>query len=302
MDAHPDAIAPAGAGRTALRLERRVDEPPARVWAALTEPELLARWFPARVALEPRAGGTIGFLVSGASGGSAGESADGPRGEEEPTSTGTVTAWDEPRLFAFTWGEDELRWETAPDGDGTLLTLTHTFGDPWGAASFASGWHLCLTALSQLLAGQEITAGRDSAGTLHEEYVHRLGLDRGTVEPTGDGGRRIRYERQLVRPATTVWDELTGPTTPLLSGPVPPGFTVPGARPGRITELRPPRLLAYEPPSGGEVRWRLQEGTGHGARLILTATVPGEAEDTAEATLESWRTRIERLAAELTRR
>ncbi|GLF94798.1 SRPBCC family protein [Streptomyces yaizuensis] len=284
MDAHPapppDALTPAGAGRTALRMERVIAAPPVRVWAALTEPELIAGWFPARVTPAPTPGAALVFHFSAAEG---------------PDTTGTVTELAEPRLLAFTWGEDELRFASAPAGDDTLLTLTHTFGDHYGAASFAAGWDRCLAALDALLTGRESVV-MDPSGELHERYVRLLGLDGGTVT-TGDGGPSIRYERQLVRPAETVWAALSGSATPLLGGPPPPGFTAPGERPGPITALRPPRLLAYERPPAGAVRWRLGTGTGHGARLVLTADLAPE--ESAPDVLAAWRNRIEALAAEL---
>ena len=37
---------------------------------------------------------------------------------------GEMIAFDPPRLIEFTWGPDRLRFELAPDGDGTLMTFT----------------------------------------------------------------------------------------------------------------------------------------------------------------------------------
>ena len=38
---------------------------------------------------------------------------------------GSVTVLDPPRRFAFLWGEEELRIELEPDGDGCRLRFTH---------------------------------------------------------------------------------------------------------------------------------------------------------------------------------
>ena len=153
-------------GRTALRMERKLAHPPQKVWAALTEPASLARWFPAQVEVELEPGGTISFRFPGDSG---------------PATTGVVTDVEEPWLFSYTWGDQHLSWAVAPYGEGSLLTLVHTFGDHFGAASFASGWHLCTAALAQLLdggpCGQAPTPVNCTRGT-----SKRFDLDRGMVE------------------------------------------------------------------------------------------------------------------------
>ncbi|GAA2225404.1 hypothetical protein GCM10010232_08230 [Streptomyces amakusaensis] len=285
MTPHPDTLTAADDdGRSTLRMERRLAHPPARVWEALTRPAPLARWFPVEASVDPRPGGRIDFT--------------GPDGSA-PGSTGTVTEARAPELLAFTWGEDGLRFEIAPDGEGSLLALSHTFGDRYGAASFAAGWHLCLGALARLLDGAEPPAGNDPGDQLHEEYLAAFGLDRGAVDTTADGWR-IRLERQLVRPGDEVWAELSAGSTPLLGGPAPRGFTTGQSPPGRITGLRPPRLLSYRTTPAGEVRWQLAEGTGHGPRLILTQTGPATAPP--EPVLAAWEARVAALAARLRRR
>jgi hypothetical protein len=106
---------------------------------------------------------------------------------------------------------------------------------------------------------------------LHERFVSQFGLDTGTVE-TGADGWRVRYERQLTRPADGVW--------------------------GALTELAPPgasaheHVLEHDADEGGRVRWELVAGTGHGARLVLTHT--GTGGDPQEA-LAADRGRIARL-------
>ncbi|MEW1722124.1 SRPBCC family protein [Streptomyces sp. NPDC093109] len=281
-----DATLTTADGRAALRMERALAHPPERVWTALTDPAALGRWFPAEVALDLAPGGRIVFRFPGAEDG-------------DPSTKGVVTAVDEPRLFAFTWGGDELRWTVAPEGRGSLLTLVHTFGDLPGAASFASGWHLCLAALARSLDGGPAAAGQDR-GALHEAYLHRFGLDRGTVESVGEtGARRVRFERQLVRPAEAVWAALSAGIEPVAGLPAPEGFTADGVAAGPVSEVRAPHSLTYRAEPDTTVLWELGEGTGHGVRLVLTQTGPAGFD--ADAALAAWRTRIERLAAELLR-
>src|ERR671928_239526 len=57
---------------------------------------------------------------------------------------------------------NHLRWGLRPDGDGCLLTLTHTFDDRYGASSFASGWTGCFDILDLRLDGE--LAGPDNPG------------------------------------------------------------------------------------------------------------------------------------------
>ena len=53
--------------------------------------------------------------------------------------------WDPPRVFAFAWGEDVLRFELAEDGDGTALVFTHAFAhQPGKPARDGAGWATCL--------------------------------------------------------------------------------------------------------------------------------------------------------------
>ncbi|MEV7872744.1 SRPBCC family protein [Streptomyces sp. NPDC088124] len=283
-----DATLTTADGRSALRMERRLPHPPEKVWAALTDPAALRAWFPAEVTVELTPGGAMTFRFPGA-------------GADESGLTGTVTDVEEPRLFAFTWDTDHLSWTVTPDGEGSLLTLVHTFGDRPGAASFASGWHLCVDALARLLGGVPAVPARER-GALHESYIGRFGLDRGTVEsaePAGPGGSDllVRFERQLVRPAETVWAVLSAGIEPVAGLPVPVGFTAGTAPEGPVTEVRAPRSLTYTVAPHSAVTWELREGTGHGARLVLTQTGPAGWD--TDAALAAWRTRIEELAVAL---
>lgn len=232
--------------RTVLRMERRFRHPRSRVWTAVTQPEHLERWFPARVELEPVAGSEVRF--------------DWGEGAEVD---GRVTDAEPGRVLAFTWGDEHLRFELSDDGDGCRLDFTHTFTDHYGAASYTSGWVQCLVGLGQLLDGEPVTDASPSAAQ-HDAYVDQFGLDAGVVETEAGVERRIRFERQLTAPAEVAW-----PVIERLAG----------AAPGDVVERDEPKLLAYSTPDGGSVRWELGEGTGHGARLVLTAPEQGAWKD-----------------------
>lgn len=192
---------------------------------------------------------------------------------------GRVVERVEGAVFAFTWGDDVLRWEVRADGDGSVLTLTHEFGDRYGAASFAAGWHTCVAALVVLLAGGRARTPGDMAGT-HEAFVAILGLD-----PVTEQGSVLRLERQLTRPAEEVWRRLDGEQA-VVGAAVPSGFAPEGA--GRpVSRVEAGKLVEF-----GPVRWELGEGTGQGPRLIVT-------HEGGSALAGAWRAYVENLAADL---
>jgi uncharacterized protein YndB with AHSA1/START domain len=138
-------------GRPAVRFERRYPHPVERVWRAVTEPGELVHWFPTTVEVDLREGGEMAFTF--------------PGGEMEPME-GSVTVLDPPHRFAFLWGEEELRIELEPDGDGCRLEFTHLISSRDAAARNAAGWHLCLDRLGSLLSSS-------GWSELYEEYQRR---------------------------------------------------------------------------------------------------------------------------------
>jgi uncharacterized protein YndB with AHSA1/START domain len=81
--------------RPSIRLERRLSDPPAVVWQALTDPERLATWFPCQILVEGgtwRVGASLTFPV--------------PPDVIEMTLTGEVLELDAPRLLVYTWGPE----------------------------------------------------------------------------------------------------------------------------------------------------------------------------------------------------
>jgi uncharacterized protein YndB with AHSA1/START domain len=150
-DGGPAAASLVPGARPSVRFERVLPSPPQAVWRALTDPQELASWFPARIAAKRwEAGAALTF-----------EFPDHP----EYTSGGVVLACDEPRVLAYTWGEETLRFELEPtDAGGTRLVLFDEL-DPKIAARNAAGWQVCL----ELLAGR--TTAQDAWKPLFVQYT-----------------------------------------------------------------------------------------------------------------------------------
>jgi uncharacterized protein YndB with AHSA1/START domain len=156
--------------RPALTFERRLAHPVQRVWRAVTDPAELAAWFPSAVSGQVAPGGTLSF--------------DFPDGDMKLE--GEVVELDPPRRFAFTFGDDLLRIELEPVGDGCVLRFTCLFDDPERASRDAAGWHVCLDALEKHLGGMPGQApGSEPTPEwreLYDEYQRR-GLPAGAPLP-----------------------------------------------------------------------------------------------------------------------
>src|SRR4051794_2890899 len=267
--------------RPTVRIERRYPHPIEKVWRAVTMPEHLAEWFPSPVELDLRPGATMRFSAF----------------EGQPAATGCVEIVEPPTLLTFTWGTDRLTFELARDGDGTSFTLTHSFDDRYGAASFATGWELCLLGLRSVLADEPVPAP-DRGIARHEELVHDFGLDRPEVTESDDRWT-VRIERQLTCPAAIAWDLWFGKDrdtgeqrcAPAVGEPLTP-YMAPDVVIGTVTEVVLHRTLAFDvAPTGGpgdHIRLELNEGTGHGARITLTVVGTDPAQRDAAA--EMWGT------------
>lgn len=118
--------------RGQIRLEHVYKQPPERVWRALTEPELVARWWaPGNIRAE------VGHRF---------EMDMGPWGKQPCE----VLAVEPARLFRYRFAQPTLdtiiTWELAPEGSGTRLTMTHEGFDldsPLGRRAFEGmkpGW------------------------------------------------------------------------------------------------------------------------------------------------------------------
>ena len=186
-------------GRPALRFERRYRQPVERVWRAISEPNEMAEWFPSNVVGERRVGAGLRFVDDAQR--EAAHAAGEPTRDDGPMIEGTVTDFEPPRVFAFTWGGELLRFELEPDGDGTRLVFTQLLSHQSVAARNGAGWHQCLGGLDRLL-GEEPPAGEWRE--VYDDYVSRMGPALGV--PAGNGSltweRSTHVDPQKVRAVT----------------------------------------------------------------------------------------------------
>lgn len=160
-------------GRPAVRFVRTYRHPIEKVWTAVSEPAGMAAWFPSKVEIEPRKGGTITF-------------SDDPN--IPGASTGTVLRYEPPRALAFTWEGDELHLTLDPREDGgCTLTLVNVLAARDTAALVSAGWTVCLAELTRDLSGAPAAEDEDAEAwrPLYEEYV-ASGMPSGAPIP-GEG-------------------------------------------------------------------------------------------------------------------
>ena len=126
------------------RMTRTTAQPPAVVWRALTEPDVLAQWLaPGRI--EPRLGGAVRLDFDG---------------------SGTVidcavSAFEDGRLLEFSWSKPgeparPVRWTLEPDAAGTRLILTVLTPPGEDPGRACAGWEAHLAMLTAALDGGPI--------------------------------------------------------------------------------------------------------------------------------------------------
>jgi len=111
-----------------------------------------------------------------------------PGGEMESWD-GVITELDPPRRFSFTWGDELLKIELEPDGDGCRLRFTQVLSSADAAARDAAGWHVCLDRLESLLSGDPGEApGTEATSEWSEHYekYRRRGVPAGAGIPGRD--------------------------------------------------------------------------------------------------------------------
>jgi uncharacterized protein YndB with AHSA1/START domain len=277
-------------GQPVLRFERHLPHLPAKVWKAITEPGELVHWFPARVETALRAGAPMRFTFDD--------------WDIDPTE-GEILELDPPKVFAYRWQQDVLRWELTPDGTGCRLVFTHSlsatgpFGGVVATARHAAGWDACLDQLLAQLDGRSRDSSMDDWFERHEQYVDAFGLAEGEIRDEPDG-YLIRFERDLVQPCEEVWTAMTSRDAVTVGDRTPEPVTNERLPAGQVTAVERPRLVEYEWEDGdrsaGAVRWELSD-QGVGCMLVVTQTVPSELADRRAADLAAWHMQLELFVA-----
>jgi uncharacterized protein YndB with AHSA1/START domain len=135
----------ANADAPVLYFARRFPHSVERVWAALTEPAQMSRWFPCEVEADLRVGGTITLTFPG-----------------DEVDTAEITELDPPKALGFTWSGERLRWTLESDGQGCLLRLSNTVLDQAWTANTAAGWDRCFKDLAAHLGDGRPAPAADS--------------------------------------------------------------------------------------------------------------------------------------------
>jgi uncharacterized protein YndB with AHSA1/START domain len=134
------------AGTITVNTEIRIEAPPEAVFPFLTEPEKIVRWKGTEARVSAAPGGEFSVAVT-------------PRDR----AVGEYVEVDPPRRVVFTWGwegdeqlppgSSTVEIELIPDGDGTIVQLTHS-GLPEGTdAAQLEGWEHFLPRLATVATG-----------------------------------------------------------------------------------------------------------------------------------------------------
>ena len=147
-------------GGALVKFDRLIDRPVETIWAALTNPKVLANWI-GTVEVDLHVGGRYVVRFR----------------DSRNVMTGTITRLEPLRLLEYTWLESHVpvprslvRWELQPDGRRCLLRLTHTVPPaPWGEViGYAGGWQDFLGKIARASDGEFVPYD-------HQNYE---GLDR----------------------------------------------------------------------------------------------------------------------------
>lgn len=145
--------------RSTLTFVRHLPGPIERVWAYMTDPTFLVKWFSDGVVAD-RIGGEVRFDMG---------------------ATGRVTAYQPPRLLEYTWSEEDasvgpvadslVRWELAEEGTGVRLTLTHSRLPENEVLGHGAGWHAFLQRLSASVNGRNPEPFEELFARHKPEYI-----------------------------------------------------------------------------------------------------------------------------------
>jgi uncharacterized protein YndB with AHSA1/START domain len=246
------------------------------VWRAVTEPAELERWFVAPVPWTPSLGEAF----------------------ESAGQAGRIIELDEPRVIAWTWGDEHYSFVLRADGEACVLVFTHVFTERFGPpAQHAAGWEGDLARLAAHLAGGHLAeeAAHASIAEHNERYAQRFGHDpqpgRRAIADMAfrdlrlADGPVLRLERRYAHPVQRVWRALTDPEEL--------GHWFPSGEPPAITHSEPPHRLAATW-FGDDLRFELRpDGDG----CMLTFTHAFAERDTSARTAAGWDRAFARLDA-----
>jgi hypothetical protein len=134
-------------GRCVVNFERYLPHPLERVWAAITDPDHLAQWFPG-IQLECKQGGRFSIWFSD--------------DHDRPADViGEVSIYEPPHRLQL----GSMYYELRPEGKGCLLLFSDVLyftgkrSNLWITNSVLAGWHAYLDKLEASLAGHDDVGG-----------------------------------------------------------------------------------------------------------------------------------------------
>jgi uncharacterized protein YndB with AHSA1/START domain len=142
---------------------RRFGHPISEVWAAITDAEARAKWFgPTTI------DGCLGGAITA-------DPDDPPVPAATKRVTGTILAWDPPRVFEHDWHQrlvedGVIRFELVADGPATDVTVTLRGLGVHNAQGFIPGTHAYLDRIAALLDGAPIPSWTDRYAALEHLY------------------------------------------------------------------------------------------------------------------------------------
>lgn len=144
-----------------VRIERVLAAPRERIWEHLVDPAKRSRWFCAGDELRD-VGQRFAFGFNHTRITPEQRPGSPPRDPNEPdfVSHGEVIAFEPPRLLKFNWEQkpgklSEVMFELTPQGDGTLVVITHTkLPTREDVVNIGGGWNAHLDILADELAAR----------------------------------------------------------------------------------------------------------------------------------------------------
>jgi len=141
-----------------LTQEVRIDASPETVFQYFTDPARMVRWKGRAATLDPRPGGVYRVEIN-----------------DEAIARGEYVELDPPRRVVVTWGweggqdvppgSSTVEFDLEPDGDGTIVRLTHRGLPPDSVEIHGQGWANYLPRLAVAAAGGD--PGPDPLGRPH---------------------------------------------------------------------------------------------------------------------------------------